>query len=331
MPAKRMINGRAVKPIGLGCMSLSWAYNTPPGDAEGEALLARALDLGYDHLDTANIYGLGHNERLLGRALKGRRREFFLATKMGIVADGPNRGVDCRPATILRCVDESLTRLQTDHIDLYYMHRRDRSVPIEESMGAMAELVTAGKIGAVGLSEMSARTLRRAHAVHPVAAMQTEYSPWTRDPDVAVLQACAELGTAFVAFSPVGRGALADGVHDMATLPPTDLRHSMPRFSPDNWPHNRALMGRFSALAAQAGVTPAQLSLAWVLARGDHVVAIPGTARADHLAQNLARWDWTLPADLAGQVDTLINRHTVAGHRYPESLRASIDTEEFAD
>ena len=174
MVGRRQLGGLSVNPVGLGCMSLSWAYGTPPSEDYAVQLLNRALDLGYDHLDTANIYGLGHNETLLGKALKGRRQEFFLATKMGIVVDGPRRGVDCKPETIRRCVDESLARLQTDHIDLYYMHRRDFTVPIEESMGAMADLVQAGKIGSVGLSEMSADTLRRAHAVHPVAAVQTE-------------------------------------------------------------------------------------------------------------------------------------------------------------
>jgi aryl-alcohol dehydrogenase-like predicted oxidoreductase len=330
MTKVRKLGSHDVNPIGLGCMSLSWAYGIPPSEEDAVALLNRALDLGYDHLDTANIYGLGHNETLLGKALKGRRDEFFLASKMGIVVDGPKRGVDCSPAAIKRSVDESLARLQTDRIDLYYMHRPDKAVPIEDSMGAMAELVAAGKILNVGLSEMSAETLRRAHAVHPVAAMQTEYSLWTRNPEIAVLDACAELGTTFVAFSPVGRGALAGGVHDVEALVEKDLRRSMPRFQGEAWVNNLTLIERFEALAAKHGVTPAQLSLAWVLSRGEHVVAIPGTASVAHLAENIARWDWTLPVSLAAELDALINQHSVSGPRYGPTIQATVGTEEFA-
>lgn len=330
MVGRRQINGRSVNPVGLGCMSLSWAYGTPPAEDYAVQLLNRALDLGYDHLDTANIYGLGHNETLLGKALKGRRGEFFLATKMGIIVDGPRRGVDCKPETIKACVEQSLERLQTDHIDLYYMHRRDFSTPIEDSMGAMADLVKEGKIGSVGLSEMSADTLRRAHAVHPVAAVQTEYSLWTRNPEIAVLDTCRELGVTFVAFSPVGRGVLANGVRDMAALPGKDLRHSMPRFNADNWPRNLALIDAFNAVAAREGVTPAQLSLAWVHSRGSHVVSIPGTASIPHLEENIARWDWDLPAAVADELDALINQHTVSGPRYGPVIQQTIDTEEFA-
>ena len=330
MITPRALGHRTVNPIGLGCMSLSWAYGVPPSEGYATKLLNRALDLGYDHLDTANIYGVGHNETLLGKALKGRRNEFFLATKMGIVVDGPKRGVDCSPAAIRRCVDESLARLQTDRIDLYYMHRPDRTVPIEESMGAMAELVSAGKILGVGLSEMSAETLRRAHAVHPVAAMQTEYSLWTRNPEIAVLNACRELGTTFVAFSPVGRGALAGGVPDPQALVEKDLRRTMPRFQGEAWEQNRALIERFEALAADHGVTPAQLSLAWVLSRGEHVVAIPGTAAIAHLEENIARRDWTLPPELAAELDALINQQTITGARYTGFIQSTVGTEEFA-
>lgn len=330
MVGRRKINGREVNPVGLGCMSLSWAYGTPPSEDYAVQLLNRALDLGYDHLDTANIYGLGHNETLIGKALKGRRSEFFLATKMGIIVDGPRRGVDCKPETIKTCVEQSLQRLQTDHIDLYYMHRRDFATPIEESMQAMKELVAEGKIGAVGLSEMSAETLRRAHAVHPVAAVQTEYSLWTRNPEIAVLDACRELGVTFVAFSPVGRGVLANGVRDMAALPEKDLRHTMPRFNAENWPSNLALIDAFNAIAAREGVTPAQLSLAWVHSRGDHIVTIPGTASIPHLEENIACWDWDLPASVAAELDGLINQRTVSGPRYGAVIQQTIDTEEFA-
>ncbi len=328
--SKRTINGREMNPVGLGCMSLSWAYGVPPSEEDASKLLHRALDLGYDHLDTANIYGLGHNETLIGNALKSRRKEFFLATKMGLVIDGDKRGVDCSPAAIRKCVEESLTRLQTDHIDLYYMHRRDFTVPIEESVGAMAELIEEGKIGSIGLSEMSAKTLRKAAIEHPIAAVQTEYSLWTRNPEIAVLGACKDLGTTLVAFSPVARGVLANGVRDVDALAEKDLRRNMPRFNEDNWPNNLELVNAFNAIAEEEGVTPAQLSLSWVLSRGEHVVAIPGTASIAHLEENLARWDWELSADTQARLDALINQQSVAGPRYGEMIQKTIDTEEFA-
>jgi len=330
MTTQRSIAGKPVNPIGLGCMSLSWAYGVPPGEEYGAKLLNRALDAGYNHLDTANIYGLGHNETLLGQALKGRRDEFFLATKMGIVVEGPNRGIDCSPEAIRRNIDGSLGRLQTDRVDLYYMHRFDPKVPIAEMMGAMAELVAEGKIGSVGVSEWSAAHIREAHAVHPIAAVQTEYSLWSRNPEIAVLDTCRELGITFVAFSPVGRGVLANGVRDVDALAEKDLRRTLPRFNAENWPRNLALIDRFNAIAAREGVTPAQLSLAWVLAQGEHVVTIPGTASIPHLEENIARWDWQMSAELAAELDALINRHTVAGPRYSPAMQATIDTEEFA-
>lgn len=326
----RSLAGRPVNPIGLGCMSLSWAYGVPPGEDYAVELLNKALDLGYDHLDTANIYGLGHNETLLGKALKGRRDQFFLATKMGIVVEGPNRGIDCSPQAIRLSIDASLQRLQTDRVDLYYMHRFDPKVPIAEMMGTMAELVAEGKIGSVGVSEWSAAHIREAHAVHPIAAVQTEYSLWSRNPEIAVLDTCRELGITFVAFSPVARGVLAGGVRDVAALPEKDLRRTMPRFNAENWPHNLALVDAFNAIAQREGVTPAQLSLAWVLARGEHVVAIPGTANQQHLAENIARSDWAMPPALVAELDRLINRQTVAGPRYGALIQQTIDTEEFA-
>lgn len=326
---RRAINGRFTNPVGLGCMSLSWAYGGRPSDEDGIRLLHHAVDIGYDHFDTARLYGLGHNETQVGIALKGRRDKVFLASKMGIFASGDKRGIDCHPDTIRSELEVSLKLLQTDHIDLYYMHRRDFSVPIEESVGAMADLVKEGKIGAIGLSEMSAETLRKAAAVHPIAAMQTEYSPWTRQSEIAVLDACRDLGTTFVAFSPVARGALANGVSDPAALEDNDIRRAMPRFMGDNWPRNHALIQQFNAIAAREGVTPAQLSLGWVLSRGDHVVVIPGTAKIAHLEENIARWDWDVPAAVAAEVDALINQQTVAGHRYAGAMIPTIDTEDF--
>ena len=326
----RFLVDRPVNPVGLGCMSLSWAYGTPPSDAEGAALLERALDLGYDHLDTARIYGLGHNETLIGQTLAPHRDKFLLASKTGIIVDGDKRRIDCRPETIRTALETSLKLLQTERIDLYYLHRRDFTVPIEESIGALADLVAEGKIGAIGLSEMSAGTLRAAAAVHPIAAMQTEYSAMTRNPEIAVLKACRELGTTFVAFSPVARGMLAGGYRGTDGLTPKDLRHTMPRFTGENWAANAALVGAFDGIAAREGVTPAQLSLAWVLSRGEHVVVIPGTARLDHLEENIARWDWELPASVAAEVGALLNDRSVAGRRYSPTMQRTIDTEEFA-
>lgn len=326
----RRIGTRAVNPVGLGCMSLSWGYGVPPAEDHSAALLNGALDLGYDHLDTANIYGLGHNEEVIGRALKGRRNEFLLATKTGIVIEGPDRGIDCSPAAIRRNIDASLQRLQTDHVDLYYMHRFDPKVPVADMAGAMGELIAAGKIGGYGVSEWSAAHIREAHGVTPMMAVQTEYSLWSRNPEIAVLDTCRELGITFVAFSPVARGVLANGVRDVAALSDKDLRRTMPRFMGENWPRNLALVDTFNAIAAREGVTPAQLSLAWVMAQGDHVVAIPGTTNQDHLAENIARHDWTVTPALAAELDALINRHSVAGPRYGAAMQATIDTEEYS-
>ena len=324
---KRQLGNRTVNPVGLGCMSLSWAYGKQPPDETGKAILHRALDLGYDHLDTARIYGDGHNETLLGEALKGLRQRFFLATKAGIM--GKERRVDCRPETLRAAVEESLRALQTDHIDLYYMHRRDFEVPIEDSVGALAELVAAGKIGGIGLSEVSADTLRRAAAAHPIAAVQNEYSLWTRNPEIAVLDACRELGTTLVAFSPLGRGALAGGIGDIDQMGKGDFRTGMPRFQPENWPANLALIEQFKAIAGAEGVTPAQLALSWVLSRGDHVVAIPGTGQMAHMEENIARWDWRPSSAVLERLDSLINQQTVTGHRYGPAMLATIDSEDF--
>lgn len=327
---ERNVGGTALPPIGLGCMCLSWAYGLPPSTQEGIALLHRAIDLGYRHFDTARLYGLGQNEILVGQALKGRRDKVYLASKMGIIVDDAGRRIDCRPETIRAEVEKSLSALQVDHIDLYYMHRRDFTVPIEESVGAMADLIAEGKIGAIGLSEMNAQTLEKAVATHPIAAMQTEYSPWTRNVEIAVLEATKRLGTALVAFSPVARGVLANGLRDPALLAEKDIRRPMPRFSGENWPRNLALVDAFNVLAEEAGVTPAQLSLGWVLSRGEHVHVIPGTTSIAHLEENVARADWRPDADLSAKVDALINQQTVAGGRYDAKTQTTIETEEFA-
>ncbi len=329
MSTVRRLGDRTIIPVGLGCMNVSWAYAEPPPPDEAARLLNHALDLGYQHLDTARLYGNGANEELLGSALKGRRHEFFLASKTGLFAEGPKRWVDCSPTTIRATCEASLKALQTDHIDLYYLHRRDFTVPIEDSAGELSRLVAEGKIGGYGLSEMSAETLRRAHAVHPVTAVQTEYSLWTRNPEIAVLAATRELGVALVAFSPLARGVLAGGIDDPAALGPNDLRRGHPRFAAQHWPANHALAHSFKAIAANEGVTPAQLALAWVLGQGPHIHAIPGTANQNHLAENIARPGWQPDAQVLARVDALINRHTVSGPRYPAAMQATMDTEEF--
>ncbi len=326
----RTINGRAVNPVGLGCMNICWAYAPPVADDYAKKLLNAALDAGYDHLDTARIYGAGESERLIGEALKGRRDEFFLASKTGIIIDGKDRRVDCTPATIKAACEESLRLLQTDHIDLYYLHRRDFNTPIEESVGALAELIKQGKIGSYGLSEMSAETVRRAHAVHPCAALQTEYSPMTRNPEIAVLETCKELGITFVAFSPVGRGYLTGGFKQGQIWGKGDLRGGWPRFQEPNFSVNMKLVEGYKAIAAEEGVTPSQLSMGWAHAKGDHIVTIPGSQNIAHVEENIARWDWEPSADCLAKVDALINHATVAGDRYAGAMKPTIDTEDFA-
>lgn len=332
--AKRKLGPFAVESIGLGCMSLSHAYGNPPPDAEGERLLHRALDIGYDFLDTAALYGMGHNETLIGRALRSRRDEFVLASKCGIrVGDDAARAtriLDGSPAGIRAVLDESLTRLGVDVIDLYYLHRLDPKTPIEESVGALADAVKAGKIRSIGLSEVSAATLRRAAAVHPIAALQTEYSLWTRNPEIAVLQACRELGTTFVSFSPVARGFLADGVHDPDALASHDIRRTMPRFQPPHLAANLKLLAAFKGIADELGITPGQLSLAWLLNVDDLNIPIPGTGSVAHMEENFAARDIVLAPEVMARLDSLINRRTVSGPRYSPAMQASIDTEEFA-
>ncbi len=323
-------------PIGLGCMNLSHAYSVPPPAATAQRLLLEALDLGVTLFDTAALYGFGANETLLGPVLKAHRSRIVLCSKGGMTGlpVGPGgalqRVIDGRPASIRRDCEDSLRRLGTDVIDLYYLHRWDKRVPIEESVGAMARLVEAGKLRALGLSEVSAATLRRAHAEHPIAAVQSEYSPWTRNPEIAVLQACAELGAAFVAFSPVARGFLTAAPPDPAAFDAKDIRRSMPRFEPAAYAHNLRLRDAFAAIAQQAGCTPAQLSLAWVLAQGGQVLAIPGTTSAAHLRENVAGGAATLSADTLAAVSTLFDPRRVQGGRYNAATQTEVDTEEFA-
>lgn len=325
LPTRR-IGPFTVSAIGLGCMNLSHAYAAPPPEADGIALLNRALDLGVTLLDTAAIYGAGTNERLVGKAVMHRRSEFTLASKCVMdVVDG-KRTLDGSPQAVLRTLDGALQRLGTDHIDLYYCHRLDRRVPIEDTVGALATAVQAGKIGAIGLSEMGAATIERAHAVHPIAAVQSEYSPMVRNPEVAVLETCRRLGIGFVAFSPVARGMLAGAVRD-ENYAERDLRRTMPRFMGDRLRHNLATVDRFDALAKDAGMTPAQLSLAWVLAQGDHIVPIPGTTSLAHLEEDVAAATLPASADLIAAVDALFIPGAIQGARYSPEAQRSVDTE----
>ena len=329
MPRRR-IGPFEVGAIGLGCMSLSHAYGAPPTPEAARALLLRAVDVGVTLFDTAALYGFGANETLIGQVLGPLRSTFTLASKCGMTGVDGVRVIDGRPETLRRTCEDSLRRLRTDVIDLYYLHRWDKKVPIEDSVGALSDLVRAGKIRAIGLSEVSAPALRRAHAVHPIAALQNEYSLWSRNPEIAALQACAELGVALVAFSPIARGFLSATLRDVSVLEPKDIRRSMPRFQPEAYAANLRLLEDYQALARQAGCTPAQLALAWLLARGPQVIPIPGTTRIAHLEENVGAAAMVLDAALIERLDALINRERVVGPRYLPNNQAEVDTEEFA-
>jgi aryl-alcohol dehydrogenase-like predicted oxidoreductase len=308
-------------------MGMTWAYGT--GDeAAGLATIHRALELGITFLDTAEIYGPHTNEELVGRAIAGERDKFEIATKFGFVinpdaADG--RGIDSSPANVKRACEGSLERLGVDHIDLYYQHRVDTNVPIEETVGAMAELVAQGKVRYLGLSEASAETIRRAHATHPITAVQSEYSLWTRDPEDEVLATLRELGIGLVAYSPLGRGFLTGQIRSLDDLPQEDWRRSNPRFQAQALADNLALADRVSEIAAGRGVTAAQLALAWVLAKGDDIVPIPGTKSPQRLEENAAAADLNLSAAELAELDEAISPAAVRGSRYPEPMMALIN------
>jgi len=331
---KRKIGPFEVSAIGLGCMNLSHAYGAPVSEEQGQRVLLSALDAGVTLFDTAALYGFGANETLVGKVMKPHRQKFTLASKCGmqgvdVAGDGKLvRVIDGRPDTIRKTCEMSLRRLQTDVIDLYYLHRWDKRVPIEDSVGALSDLVRKGHVRSIGLSEVSAATLRKAHAVHPIAAVQTEYSLWTRNPEIAVLQACKELGVAFVAFSPVARGFLC-GPLDVNALDAKDIRRMMPRFAPDNYAANLKLLTAYNLLAKEAGCSPSQMALAWLLGKGEHVIPIPGTTRVEHLMDDLGALNIKLSADLVAQLDVLINEKTVVGERYNPQGTSEVDTENF--
>jgi aryl-alcohol dehydrogenase-like predicted oxidoreductase len=316
---KRKLGALEVPAIGLGCMGMSEFYG-PSDEREAMATIDRARELGVTLLDTADAYGIGHNEELVGRAVRGRRADFVIATKFGLVRDRNDpevRGVSGRPDYVRSACEASLRRLGVESIDLYYQHRIDPEVPIEETVGAMAELVRAGKVRHLGLSEAGADSLRRAHAVHPITALQSEYSLWTRDPDDGVLAACRTLGIGFVAYSPLGRGFLTGQLRRFEDLAPDDYRRHSPRFQGENFARNLALVDRLTVMAGEKGVTPAQLALAWVLSRGDDVVPIPGTRQVRRLEENVAAAAVVLTAADLAAIEEAAPPGAAAGERYP--------------
>ncbi len=328
----RTIASFKVNPIGLGCMNMSHAYGTPPDEQTAERMLLAAVDAGVDLFDTAALYGFGTNERLVGRVLRSHRQNIVLTSKCGMQGVNGVRVIDGHPETLKKTCEDSLSRLQTDVIDVYYLHRLDKAVPIEESVGALADLVRAGKIRSIGLSEVSAKTLKRAHAEHPIAALQTEYSIWTRNPEVAVLEACRSLGIAFVAFSPLGRGFLSNAIEDEAKLSQLvdkDIRRTMPRFYPEQFKHNLVFLRAFERLAQMYECTMAQLALAWLLAQGEHIIPIPGTTQLNHLTENMAAAELVLNVEQVQAIDQLLRVYPIMGARYNEATQSEIDTEEL--
>lgn len=318
--------GPEVSAVGLGCMGMSASYGGAD-EAQSIAVVHRALDLGVTLFDTAEAYGPHANEVLLGKALKGRRDQAFIATKFGIAynADRTVLSVDGSPANARRAIEGSLKRLNVDHVDLYYLHRVDPDTPVEETVGAMAELVREGKVRFLGLSEAAPATLRKAHAVHPITALQTEYSLWSREPEDGLLDACRELGVGFVPYSPLGRGFLSGEITSIDDLEPGDFRRSNPRFMGDNFQKNLDLVEAVKTIAADRGVTAAQLALAWVLAQGDDLVPIPGTRRATILEQNVAATDIVLSADDLARIDVVFPKGAASGHRYAEAAQWALD------
>lgn len=326
---KKLLAGRHLSEIGFGCMNINHAYPDFLTESEASKLVHQVVELGFDHFDTAALYGFGQNESWLGKNMHSLRSRIFLASKGGMTGVNGKRVIDGRPQTLISTLEQALTRLQTDYIDLYYLHRIDPTVPVEESIGALSRMVEQGKIGAIGLSEVSSATLLRAHRVHPIAAVQTEYSLWTRNAEISILQSCKQIGCAFVAFSPLARGFLSGAVTDPAQLSPTDIRRTMPRFNSENWPHNRLLQQQFIQLAEQAGCTAAQLAIKWLLTQDSHIHVLPGSRSATHLQENSLSSHLQIAPDLIKQAGSLINQFTVKGPRYGPAAQADIDTEEF--
>ena len=327
---QRQIGPFTVSAIGLGCMNVSAGYGPRIDEDEAGRLFNAALDQGYTFLDTASLYGLGHNESLIGKYLASRRNEYVLASKCGFSRTDDDRTVmDGRPEVLVQTCEDSLRRLNTEVIDLYYLHRIDPKVPVEESVGALAGLVEQGKIKTIGLSEINSASLRRAHAVHPITAVQSEYSLWARTPERKILATCAELGVAFVPFSPLARQFLTGHCGDVTTVLEDDIRATIarPRFEPENFAQNEKLLIPFGEIAARQGCSMAQLALAWLLAQGDNIVPIPGTKHMDWMIENAGAGNIALDAATVAELDRLINEDTVAGYRYTDALMASTDSE----
>ena len=320
-------SGPQVSAIGLGCMGMSAFYGPASDEALATLVLHRALDLGVTLFDTAEMYGPYTNEELLGRALAGKRDRAFVATKFGIGYNAERTAlkVDGSPANVRRAIEGSLKRLNTDHVDLYYLHRVDLDTPIEDTVGAMAELVTEGKVRFLGLSEAAPETLRRAHATHPITALQTEYSLWSREPENDILATCEELGVGFVPYSPLGRGFLSGEIKSVEDLAADDFRRTNPRFMGDNFQKNIDLVNAVGAIAADKGVTGAQLALAWVLAQGDHLVPIPGTRRIATLEENVAAAEITLSAEDLARIEAVFPKDAAVGDRYAPAGRAALN------
>jgi aryl-alcohol dehydrogenase-like predicted oxidoreductase len=317
--------GLHVSAIGIGCMGMSEFYGTSD-DAQSIDTIHRALDLGVTFIDTADMYGPFTNEQLVGRAIRGRRDEVVLATKFGNERnpDGSWKGINGRPEYVRQCCDDSLKRLGIEQIDLYYQHRVDPKTPIEDTVGAMAELVQTGKVRYLGLSEAAPRTIRRAHAVHPISALQTEYSLWSRDPEDEILPTIRELGIGFVAYSPLGRGFLSGQIQSIEDLEPDDYRRNNPRFQGQNFQKNLDLVRRIREIAAEKEITPSQLALAWLLTRGDDIVPIPGVRKREHLEENVAALGVTISAEELARIDEAAPVGAAAGDRYPDMKRVNL-------
>ncbi len=326
----RQLGPFTVASIGLGCMNLSHAYGVPPSEEVANQILEKAFELGVTHFDSAALYGLGNNEILLSKQfLKRHRQQITLISKGGVGPAEGKRVIDSRPESLRRDIEGSLKRLQTDVIDLYYLHRWDKKVPIEDAIGTLGDFIKEGKVRAIGMSEISAQTLRKGHATHPISALQTEYSMWSRNPEIALLKTCRELGVSFVAFSPVARGFLSQTPLNISEFPEKDIRRAMPRFFAENFSKNLAFYDAMKKIAIQENCTLTQLALAWLLHQGSDITVIPGTARLDHLQENIAADHVRLSEATLERISQVLDNVPIFGNRYNEVSQAEVDTEKY--